>query len=299
MRPEDVLEALIKAEQQQAPPAERMEEGWQRLAATLVVPTPGGALPSKGPDLGAAPGAALDAPLKLGTAFGMRRALGVVALVGVAGLGAWGLGAWGPGVSGLGGLTALQTVSDSPRSPEAEEPARSPKASSGESAQSSATNKPQGPRRDAALGTQSGAQATRGDRGAGAKESPLRQETGSPLQEGVEPPRRVNATHSARKLLAPPSTSASSFDAELALIRQAKGELDAGRTESALALLRSHARQYPRGVFAGEREALRVLVMCRGSSASEGRELARRFMRQRPQSPLVDRLRRACHLEDQ
>jgi len=49
----------------------------------------------------------------------------------------------------------------------------------------------------------------------------------------------------------------STFAAELRLIKAAKNELDAGRAHLASIWLAEHARLYPHGVFAKEREALR------------------------------------------
>ena len=88
-----------------------------------------------------------------------------------------------------------------------------------------------------------------------------------------------------------------SFEQELALIKAAKAELDAGRSAAALDLVNQHARLYPRGVFAGEREALRALGTCGGGDSATGRKLGVAFIRAYPTSPLVDRVRRACGLD--
>jgi hypothetical protein len=102
-------------------------------------------------------------------------------------------------------------------------------------------------------------------------------------------PRRVVRALS----LAPPLTSAprETFDAELRLINTAKRELDAGRPHVAKVWLGEHAARYPAGVFATDREALRVLADC-----AERREPARaeRFVAAHPTSPLGERLTRAC-----
>jgi len=88
-----------------------------------------------------------------------------------------------------------------------------------------------------------------------------------------------------------------SFEHELALIKAAKAELDAGRAAAALDLVNQHARLYPRGVFAGEREALRALGSCGTGDSAIGRKLGVAFIRAYPTSPLVDRVRRACGLD--
>jgi hypothetical protein len=90
-----------------------------------------------------------------------------------------------------------------------------------------------------------------------------------------------------------------SFEQELALIKAAKAELDAGRAADALDLVNQHARLYPRGVFAGEREALRALGSCGTGDSATGRKLGVAFIRAYPASPLVDRVRRACGLDQE
>jgi RNA polymerase sigma-70 factor (ECF subfamily) len=90
-----------------------------------------------------------------------------------------------------------------------------------------------------------------------------------------------------------------SFEQELALIKAAKAELDAGRAAAALDLVNQHARLFPRGVFAGEREALRALGTCGAGDGAAGRKLGLAFIRAYPTSPLVDRVRRVCGLDDE
>ncbi len=90
-----------------------------------------------------------------------------------------------------------------------------------------------------------------------------------------------------------------SFEQELALIKAAKAELDAGRAAAALDLVNQHARLFPRGVFAGEREALRALGTCGAGDGAAGRKLGVAFIRAYPTSPLVDRVRRVCGLDDE
>jgi hypothetical protein len=91
--------------------------------------------------------------------------------------------------------------------------------------------------------------------------------------------------------------SARGFEQELALIKAAKTELDAGHSAAALDLLSQHARAYPRGVFAGEREALRALGSCAAGDSASRKKLGTAFIRAYPSSPMVDRVRRACGLD--
>ena len=99
-----------------------------------------------------------------------------------------------------------------------------------------------------------------------------------------EPPRAVASTE-----------RDSTFAEELRLIRLAKQEHDGGRHHLAEVWLDEHSRRFPSGVFASEREALRVLVGCRNASQSS-RERARAFVKANPRSPLLDRISRACDL---
>jgi hypothetical protein len=91
-----------------------------------------------------------------------------------------------------------------------------------------------------------------------------------------------------------PSSSGSkplTFDAELELISRAKAKLDAHEPDRARASLAEHAKRFPKGVFAVERDALEVLARCveRPNAA-----LARQFAQQHPASASLQRLERAC-----
>lgn len=83
------------------------------------------------------------------------------------------------------------------------------------------------------------------------------------------------------------------LDEELRLIAAAKRELELGKASLAMAWLSEHAARFPNGVFATDREALRILVRC---SQKKDPELAQRFAATHPSSPVVERLQRACSL---
>jgi len=96
---------------------------------------------------------------------------------------------------------------------------------------------------------------------------------------------------------APPSAAASSatpatFDGELKLISLAKQALDEQHPAQALAWLEDHAQQFPNGVFAIERDALKVLARCEQGPKNES--LAHACAAFHPGSPLIARLDRAC-----
>ena len=88
------------------------------------------------------------------------------------------------------------------------------------------------------------------------------------------------------------------FSVELALLKRAKRQLDSGNTAAGLRALRQHEARFPRGVFATERDALRAISECASGSRELGRVLGERFVRVRSRSPVVDRVRRVCGLEE-
>jgi hypothetical protein len=81
---------------------------------------------------------------------------------------------------------------------------------------------------------------------------------------------------------------------ELALIREAKVALGAHRPEAAREHLREHARRFPRGVFADEREVLDAEALCALGRRDEARRKARAFAKAHPDSPLGKRARTLC-----
>ncbi len=93
------------------------------------------------------------------------------------------------------------------------------------------------------------------------------------------------------------SGTSDGFDQELSLIKAAKNAFDTGADAQGLSLLAEHSQRFPRGVFAGEREALRVLANCRKQPAPDGRKLAEAFIRSYPNSPMIDRIAKACSVQ--
>ncbi len=96
-----------------------------------------------------------------------------------------------------------------------------------------------------------------------------------------------------------PSSSAKgegarSIQSELELIRGAQKHLHRNDARAALALLSEHARRFPSGALAEEREASRVFALCQLGDAAGARSLAERFVRRSPNSPFVERVRASC-----
>lgn len=102
----------------------------------------------------------------------------------------------------------------------------------------------------------------------------------------------------------PPSavTTATSLDAQTALLMRARRAVREGRHSRALALLAEYSRRYGDGALAEERSALQVMALCkqgRPGTASEadvaaGLQAAERFRHQFPRSPLRSHVEQAC-----
>jgi hypothetical protein len=101
------------------------------------------------------------------------------------------------------------------------------------------------------------------------------------------------ASPQASAAAAPPSE----LDAELALLQEVHGALQAHDGGRALRLLDEHSRRFPNGALAEESEAARVFALCELGRADEARDVAGRFLREHPRSPLAPRVTRACDAE--
>lgn len=83
---------------------------------------------------------------------------------------------------------------------------------------------------------------------------------------------------------------------EAALMRRAHEALRAGDPNRALAMLREHATRFPAGILAEERSARLVSTLCQLGRRGEAEREARRFLRDRPGSPLASSVRASCAL---
>ena len=81
---------------------------------------------------------------------------------------------------------------------------------------------------------------------------------------------------------------------EIALLNEAQRALASGQADRALQLLDRHAREFPRGSLAEERVAARVIALCALGRVTAARAETAAFVRQSPESPLVERVRAAC-----
>lgn len=88
--------------------------------------------------------------------------------------------------------------------------------------------------------------------------------------------------------------SASSLNEELRLITNAKAALDRGESRSATAWLSEHRERFPSGFLSAERDALKLLIVCKNLKPSDAVASVEAFTRRYPESPLLDRIRRTC-----
>lgn len=91
----------------------------------------------------------------------------------------------------------------------------------------------------------------------------------------------------------PASAPVSDLAAERELIAAAWRALAKGSPEKARTHAEAHARRFPRGMLAPEREAVHAIAACRDATAPRP-ELADAFARAHPKSPLAARVREAC-----
>jgi hypothetical protein len=96
----------------------------------------------------------------------------------------------------------------------------------------------------------------------------------------------------------PSAGSASSLAGEIQLMHDVESALSSGQPGRALQLLDDAAKSGHGGRYAGtmgeERAAARVVTLCRLGRVDEARAEAARFVRDRPRSPLVERVRSTC-----
>ena len=90
-----------------------------------------------------------------------------------------------------------------------------------------------------------------------------------------------------------------SYAAELALLRRAQSDYTRHDFADALVLAAEHARRFPTGRLAEEREALRVRSLMGASRGDEARRVLAAFARRFPRSVLLPRLREAARTAEE
>lgn len=97
-----------------------------------------------------------------------------------------------------------------------------------------------------------------------------------------------------RSASAAKSAAPASIQSEIELIRGAQKHLHRGEAGAALALLAEHARRFPGGVLAQERDASLVSALCQTGDVAGARRQAERFLQRSPQSPFAERVKQSC-----
>lgn len=91
-----------------------------------------------------------------------------------------------------------------------------------------------------------------------------------------------------------PAAGKADLDAEIALLAAGKRALGAGDASDALRLAKQHAREFPRGSLADERELLRVEALCGLGKVEKARATADGFLRKKPKAAISAKMRKAC-----
>jgi hypothetical protein len=114
-----------------------------------------------------------------------------------------------------------------------------------------------------------------------------------PLASAEAPPRPSAALPAARRpaVKRVPARAPASLDQELASMQRARAALGRGDAPAALTELDRFDRRLGWRRLAVEARLLRIEALARAGRADEARNLARRFVRQHPNNPLVDRAR--------
>jgi len=104
----------------------------------------------------------------------------------------------------------------------------------------------------------------------------------------ASPPRRVAVAVAAHE------TRRDSLEAEMRWVRAADAALRGNDVGLALNLLEQHAREFPNGVLAEEREGLRAVAACQNGATPSAQRIASRFLERAPRSLIASRVRAAC-----
>jgi outer membrane protein assembly factor BamD (BamD/ComL family) len=84
------------------------------------------------------------------------------------------------------------------------------------------------------------------------------------------------------------------MDEEIAALREAQESLRAGKPDEAVRVLDRYEATHTGVALEEERRAARIVAACKAGGASRSSADAERFLRERPDSPLAERVRAAC-----
>jgi hypothetical protein len=124
--------------------------------------------------------------------------------------------------------------------------------------------------------------------------APIAVPVGLPRPEPTTRPVSAPTANAPRAALAGREPNRDTLEAEMRWVRAADAALRSGDAASALGFLNQHAREFPDGVLAEEREGLRVVAACRGGISPDVQRAASRFLQRAPRSLMAGRVRAAC-----
>ncbi len=84
------------------------------------------------------------------------------------------------------------------------------------------------------------------------------------------------------------------IDEELAALHEAQEALRAGQPDEAVRVLDRFAETHASVALEEERRAARIVAACQAGGGSQARADAERFLHERPDSPLGERIRATC-----
>jgi outer membrane protein assembly factor BamD (BamD/ComL family) len=84
------------------------------------------------------------------------------------------------------------------------------------------------------------------------------------------------------------------MDEELAALRDAQESLRAGRPDEAVRVLDRFTATHAGGALEEERRAARIVAACKADGGDRARADAERFLHERPDAVLGERVRAAC-----
>jgi hypothetical protein len=112
-----------------------------------------------------------------------------------------------------------------------------------------------------------------------------------PAPSAVAPASPVSVAHAPSPA---PHASQGSVAEEVAILRRVSASLRAGDPRTALAGVAEHARRFPNGALAEERDTERIVALCALGRREDATRATERFERAYPSSSHEGRIRAAC-----
>lgn len=125
-------------------------------------------------------------------------------------------------------------------------------------------------------------------------ELPAAPPAAAPVPEPPPPPAAASVQRGSRPPTEPAATINAGLQRELALLREAKRQLDDGDARAALVTLAEHARSFAAGQLAEDRDGLRIEALCLAGDRAAAQRERTAFERRHPGSTHLSRVGGAC-----